>query len=37
VGTPSELDLAKWAAWLADNGYDSQEGWAKIVAGAKEK
>ncbi|KAI8466697.1 MAG: hypothetical protein J3K34DRAFT_432899 [Monoraphidium minutum] len=37
VGSPAELDIAKWASWLADNGYDSKEGWAKIVAASKEK
>lgn len=37
VGAPADLDLAKWAAWLNDNGYDDKAGWAKIVAGAKEK
>lgn len=37
VGKPSELELSKWAAWLADNGYANKEGWAKIVEGAREQ
>jgi len=33
---PSDLDIAKWAGWLADNGYTNGQGWAaisKAVAG----
>jgi hypothetical protein len=37
MGEPKDLDLAKWAVWLADNGYESKEGWAKIVAGVRER
>ena len=37
IGDPADLDLAKWAGWLGSNGYDSKEGWAKIVAGVRAK
>jgi hypothetical protein len=33
---PADLDIAKWAGWLADNGYSNGQGWAtisKAVAG----
>jgi len=33
---PADLDIAKWAGWLADNGYTNGEGWAtisKVAAG----
>ncbi|GBF92246.1 hypothetical protein Rsub_05329 [Raphidocelis subcapitata] len=32
-----DLDLPKWAAWLAANGYENKEGWAKIVAAVRER
>ncbi|KAF8059110.1 hypothetical protein HT031_005282 [Scenedesmus sp. PABB004] len=35
--SPEDLDLAKWAAWLAGNGYTSKAGWDVLVAGIKAK
>lgn len=32
---PSDLDLPKWAAWLAANGYRSKAGWDTLMAGIK--
>eukprot|EP00882_Tetradesmus_deserticola_P002943 GHRQ01003127.1.p1 GENE.GHRQ01003127.1~~GHRQ01003127.1.p1 ORF type:complete len:386 (+),score=202.65 GHRQ01003127.1:188-1345(+) len=32
---PSDLDLPKWAAWLAANGYSSKQGWDTLMAGIK--
>jgi hypothetical protein len=29
--------VPKWAAWLAENEYDSKEGWDAIVAGVRER
>jgi hypothetical protein len=32
---PSDLDLPKWAAWLASNGYRNKQGWNTLMAGIK--
>jgi hypothetical protein len=32
---PSDLDLPKWAAWLAANGYRNKQGWDTLMAGLK--
>jgi hypothetical protein len=32
---PSDLDLPKWAAWLAANGYRNKQGWDTLMAGIK--
>lgn len=37
VAEPRDLDLAKWASWLAANGYENREGWAKVVAAVEER
>lgn len=37
IGDVKDLDIAKWAGWLADNGYDNKEGWAKIEEGVRAK
>jgi protein phosphatase 1 regulatory subunit 42 len=31
----SALDMPKWAAWLASNGYTNKEGWDKLMEGIK--
>jgi hypothetical protein len=32
---PSDLDLPKWAAWLAANGYRNKQGWDTLMEGIK--
>jgi hypothetical protein len=33
----SDVDVAKWAVWLADNAYTNPEGWATIKKGLAER
>jgi len=32
---PDALDLPKWAAWLAESGYDNKAGWNTLLAAIK--
>lgn len=34
---PDALDLPKWAAWLAESGYDNKAGWNTLLAAIKAK
>eukprot|EP00879_Flechtneria_rotunda_P000599 GHRR01000708.1.p1 GENE.GHRR01000708.1~~GHRR01000708.1.p1 ORF type:complete len:394 (+),score=145.47 GHRR01000708.1:136-1317(+) len=31
----SDIDVPKWAAWLAASGYDNKQGWDKLLAAVK--
>lgn len=33
--SPSDLDLPKWAAWLAESGYENKEGWNTLMAAVR--